>query len=85
MTSSVNQFISFFQKIFYATSHTGVLYDCIKNRQTLFQGHVSIMFKYLQGRQEAELSQGTAIMPVLYEVLGGSIKRVYISVGPFTA
>eukprot|EP00794_Sanderia_malayensis_P014238 gene14238-15723_t len=27
------------KKIFYATSHTGVLYDCIKNKQTLFQGH----------------------------------------------
>ena len=30
-----------FQAIFYTAAHTGVLYDCITNKQKLLQGHVS--------------------------------------------
>ena len=28
--------------IFYASSHTGIVYDCNEHRQYLLQGHVSI-------------------------------------------
>lgn len=37
---------NFFQELFYATGHTGVLYNFETNSQTLYQGHVNIKFNY---------------------------------------